>query len=120
MGSMRDRLQRPALDQNEAFGVKFCRHYGCDDSGFKRKLFWGGLHRHSVPLAFLAMPFVPGSFHSERVLIEDLWRARNRAEVREALSYYQGLQSHASSFWRIRISSRRVIRLTDRIFDAAG
>ena len=99
-----------------SFGVRFCRMYRCDESGFERRIFWRCINRRTIPLAMIAMLFAPTVFHAERVLIKDLWRVRNMQELDEAVRYYQGLQGSRTSAWRMRISARRVVRVAKKIF----
>jgi hypothetical protein len=98
------------------FGALFCRRYLCNSVQYEKKMLRRCLYPHALPFAFFISLFSPGYFHQEQVLIKDLWRARTVAEVQETLDYYQGIRSRRWSGLRLRISSRRVLKVAKKMF----
>ena len=105
------------------FRTAFCAQMGCADSAFERALFWRGLYRHAVPLAFFLRLTVPGFFREDEEFIRWVGRDGSLAEVEtdlERFRYGNRVRAHwLRTGCRIHLNPARIWALARRCLASA-
>lgn len=70
------------------FRAAFCRRMGCGEAGFERALFWRGLYRHALPVAWVLRVFSPRFFREDLDFIRHLGTDATMSEVNEDIDRY--------------------------------
>ena len=100
------------------FRTAFCAQMGCADSAFERALFWRGLYRHAVPVAFFLRLVVPGFFREDEEFIRWVGRDGSLAEVEADIERYR-YGNRVRTHWlrtglRIHLDPARIWTLAQR------
>lgn len=77
------------VTEPRTFRVAFCARAQCEDSAFEGTLFWRGLYRHAVPLAFLIRCVAPRFFRDDDELIRQLGRDRSIEEIADDIEHFE-------------------------------
>ena len=100
----------------------YCDEHRCALEEFPRRVFWECLYRHALPF----VPFVGGFgsdfFAADRGLILEAGRAFSRGQVREGIIDFfrdPGNQGWFKARCNLRISTRRLVRLSNRYLPGA-
>ena len=93
----------------------YCQNTHCPESAFEGALFWHGLYRHAVPLAFAIRLFSPGFFRDDLDLIRHLASDVSMGEVDEDIDrfeYGNRVRRHwLRTGFRIRVNPTRLAAL---------
>lgn len=100
------------------FRTTFCAEIRCVDSAFERALFWRGLYRHAVPLAFFIRLVWPAFFRDDKDFIQRLGGDRSLDEIAEDIDRFQ-YENRVRSHWLrtglcIHLAPHRVATLARR------
>lgn len=112
----------PEVTTSTDFRSGFCAQMCCADSAFERALFWRGLYRHAMPLAFLLRLTAPRFFREDLEFIRWVGGAGSLAEVEEDIERFR-YGNRVRAHWlrtgcRIHLNPRRVWALACRCLAA--
>ena len=103
------------------FKSLFCKEFGCSPRRFEKKLFWQTMNPDMKPIALLLRCIRPGFFRRDFEYIRLLGAARTKADIVRIVnplpfdpSFNGGF---LRGFLRIRISARRVVQITNQLFE---
>lgn len=104
------------------FRSAFCDRMRCAASAFERAVFWRGLYRHAVPLAFVLRLTTPGFFRADEEFIRWVAGDGSLAEVEEDIErfrYGNRVQTHwLRTGCRIHLNPHRIRGLARRCLAA--
>src|SRR5262245_15168333 len=101
------------------FRELFCEQVQCPPEAFEQKVLSLCLYRHALPFAGIVRILRPGFFEKDIAVIRQLGMSTSQVEFNdEVKDYFYRVHSSGNilqRFWRIRISGKRLIRLS-RLF----
>jgi hypothetical protein len=108
--------------QGRNFKALFCRQFHCSQEEYEQQLFRRTLNRHAFPFASVLAKVDPDFFREDRDLIRDMATAASHREVVAELNRFFGRNLRDRNWLRkwfsLRISGKRVLRLSRKVFRA--
>jgi len=99
----------------------FCARYRCPVEAFEEKLFWRGLYRHALPMAWIIRRASPEFFRRDEEFLRWLGETLNMADVRREIHSFRYLNRTCPHWlrtgFRICLSPSRVKAVAKRCFE---
>lgn len=107
------------MSGEQTFRVKFCERFKVADADFREVVFYKSAHLHLYPLLPFIQLLAPHYFDTEHDLIDSLGECTSVRDIRgEADAYiWECMNSgYARKSLRLRLSTKRLIRIAKRVF----
>jgi len=108
----------------KSFKDAYCERYHCAPEDYEESLFRRAVFRHALPLALWIKSRDPEFFREDLDMIHEVGRLKSQDLFRQEINYFFGRnlrnRSRFRTLFRVRVSGKRLMRISRKLFPRVG